>query len=241
MWNDVVELRDFYATSLGQAARRMIRRRIRLLWPDVRGQRVLGLGFATPYLRPFREEAERVLAVMPASQGVLPWPEGERGLVALADETALPFPDCSMDRVLVVHALESSEQVRMLMREAWRVLADGGQLLVVVPNRRGIWARLERTPFGIGRPYTADQLGVLLRDAMFTPMRRETALFMPPSRSRMMLASAPAWEKLGERWCPAFAGVLLMEAVKQIYAVPLDRVAASRRRATLVLPQGFRH
>ena len=48
MWQDVVDLRDFYETQLGQMARRMIRRGVRALWPDVRGQRVLGLGYATP-------------------------------------------------------------------------------------------------------------------------------------------------------------------------------------------------
>jgi hypothetical protein len=74
MYDDVVDLRDFYASRLGQVARRMIRRRLRLVWPDVTGMRVLGLGYATPYLRPFLAEAERVVAVMPAEQGVLPWP-----------------------------------------------------------------------------------------------------------------------------------------------------------------------
>ena len=73
MYTDVVDLRDFYATRLGQVARRMIRRRIRLLWPDLGGMRVLGLGYATPFLRPFADEAERAIALMPAEQGVLPW------------------------------------------------------------------------------------------------------------------------------------------------------------------------
>ena len=62
MWQDIIDLNAFYASPLGQVARRAIRRRIRALWPDLRGQSVLGLGFATPYLRPFQGEAERVLA-----------------------------------------------------------------------------------------------------------------------------------------------------------------------------------
>ncbi|MBF0093508.1 MAG: methyltransferase domain-containing protein [Alphaproteobacteria bacterium] len=240
MWTDVIDLRDFYAGGLGQVARRMIRRRIRLIWPDVTGDRVAGLGFATPYLRQFKTEAERVFVIMPAAQGVLPWPEGEPGLVALADETELPLPDRSVDRLLMIHTLESAEQVRALMRELWRVLADGGRLLVVVPNRRGIWARLERTPFGAGRPYSSTQLDFLLREAMFTPLRNEPALFVPPSWSRMLMGSAPAWEKIGERWFPTFAGVLLVEAAKRIYAAPLDRLPAVRQQRTLSLPQGFR-
>jgi len=239
MWTDVVDLRDFYDTSLGQVARRLIRRRIRMLWPDLSGQRVLGLGFATPYLRPLRAEAERVLAIMPPSQGVLPWPPEGPGLVALADETELPLPDRSIDRVLMIHAIESTEQVRAMMREVWRVMSDGGRLLVIAPNRRGIWARLERTPFGNGRPYTPGQLSRLLRDNLFTPVQTSAALFVPPTTSRMVMKSAPAWEEAGARWFPSFAGVLMVEAAKQIYAGTAVREVRARRRAYITLPQGI--
>jgi SAM-dependent methyltransferase len=239
MWTDVVDLRDFYATSLGQMARRMIRRQLRQLWPDVTGMRVLGLGFATPYLRPFLVEAERVAAVMPASQGVLPWPTEGPGLTLLADETELPLPDRSMDRILLVHALESTEQVRAMMREIWRVLADGGRLAIVAPNRRGIWARLERTPFGQGRPYTTGQLARLLRDNMFTPVATSGALFLPPTTSRVLLRSAPAIEELGHRWFETFAGVNVIEATKQIYAASGLRDGKARRRVYVPIPQGF--
>src|SRR3546814_766455 len=118
MWTDVIDLDEFYRSNLGQVARRLIRRRIRAIWPDVRGMSVLGLGYAVPYLRPFRGEAERVIAVMPASQGVMHWPAGEGGLVALADEAELPFPDLSIDWLLLVHAVECSEQLRPMLREA---------------------------------------------------------------------------------------------------------------------------
>jgi SAM-dependent methyltransferase len=230
MHSDVVDLRDFYQTSLGQVACRMIRRRIRLIWPDVAGMRLLALGYAVPYLRPFRDEAERVITVMPAAQGVLPWPPEGPNIVALADEGELPFDDSSIDRVLLIHALESSEEVRPLLKEVWRVLSGSGRLLVVVPNRRGIWARLDRTPFGSGRPYTLSQLSQLLRDEQFTPVGSDTALFIPPAKRRMIMRSAPAWERIGRSWFPTFAGVLLVEATKQIYAKPAAALRAPRRR-----------
>ncbi len=238
MFADVLDLRDFYASRLGQVARRMIRRRIRLIWPDVGGARLLGLGYATPYLRMFHGEAERVAALMPASQGVLPWPLEGPNCVALGEEGELPFQDYSIDRVLLIHGLEFSEQARSLLEEIWRVLAGGGRLLVIVPNRRGIWARIEGTPFGQGRPYTPPQLSRLLRDAMFTPQHSSAALYVPPTRSRMMLRSAAAFEQIGERWFTTFAGVAMVEATKQIYAKPALKRQERRRPVYVPVPHG---
>lgn len=234
MWTDVVDLRDFYATSAGRVARRLLSRRIRAIWPDLSGQRVLGLGYPAPYLGAYQDEAERTLAVSPALQGVLHWPQSGPNRVALADEAELPFPDSSIDRVLLIHALEFSEQVRPMLREVWRVVTSGGRLVVVVPNRRGIWARLERTPFGLGQPYTNGQLSKLLRDNLFTPVTSAAALYAPPSSSRMMLSTAPAWERLGSRWFRTVAGVVIIEASKQIYAASPVRQRRRRRRPAYV-------
>jgi SAM-dependent methyltransferase len=241
MWSDVVDLRDFYETPRGQVARHMIRRGIRSLWPDLRGKSVLGLGYATPYLRQFRDEAERVIAIMPAGQGVLHWPPEGPGAVALADETELPLPDYSVDRVLLVHGLESTEYLRPMLREIWRVLTGEGRLLVVVPNRRGIWARLDRTPLGWGHPYSPAQLSRLLRDHMFTPGPPEQALYIPPTNSRTLLRGAAAWERIGRRWFPRFAGVVVIEAGKQLYAGSAVRQRRRLRRPVVVpLPQVVR-
>jgi SAM-dependent methyltransferase len=229
MASDVVDLRDFYRSALGQVARRMIRRAIQRVWPDLSGMRLLGIGYATPFLSALSSETERTLAVMPASLGVLRWPAEGRNLVSLAEEGELPFADYSIDRVVLVHALETSEEAGALLKEIWRVLAGGGRVLIVAPNRRGIWARLDRTPFGSGRPYTMSQLSQLLRDEQFTPVGTDAALFIPPATSRMMLRAAPAWERIGKRWFPTFAGVLLVEATKQIYAKPAATRAPRRR------------
>jgi SAM-dependent methyltransferase len=241
MFPDVVDLRDFYGSSLGQVARRMIRQRARLIWPDLRGLSLLGLGYATPYLMPFADEAERVIAVMPATQGVLHWPRDATSLVTLADEAELPLADFSIDRVMLVHAVECTEQLRPMLREVWRVLAGSGRLLVVVPNRRGIWARVDRTPFGQGHPFTQSQLSRLLRDSLFTPVQTASALFVPPTRSRMLLASARAWEQLGRRWFQTFSGAIMIEAEKQIYAAtPLRRPAPRLKPILLPVVSGAR-
>lgn len=217
MFQDVVDLRDFYQTPLGNVTRQLLRQRVREMWPDVAGQSVLGLGFATPYLRQFKNEAERVFSIMPAGQGVVRWPRGEPNLTALADETELPLQDFAVDRVLMVHALEGSDHPGDMLSEAWRVLSGGGRLLLVVPNRRSLWSQVERTPFGFGQPYSAGQVSRLLRSHSFTPLRTLRGLYFLPYRNRSWLKAAPGWERLARTWAPGFAGVILIEAAKQVY------------------------
>lgn len=240
MYDDVVDLRDFYQSRLGQVTRRILRQRISKSWPKLDGLTVMGLGYATPFLRQLREDGVRTIACMPASQGVLRWPPDELNAVFLADESELPLPDGSIDRILLVHALERSEQVRPMLREIWRVLASNGRLLVIAPNRRGIWARLDRTPFGSGSPYSPGQLSRLLRDNLFTPTEVDQALYVPPSNGRMMLRMANTLEGFGGRWFPTVAGVVLVEASKQLYAVPPPRKIEKRRQLLIPAMPGAR-
>jgi len=230
MSNDVVDLRNFYAQRLGMVARRFVSRGIRRRFVDTRGMRVLGIGYPTPYLGLFREEAERCLAFMPAAQGVLKWPTDRPGLAALVDELELPLGDSAVDRVLLVHALEMAQNPMALLREVWRVMAAGGRLLIVVPNRRGVWARLDTTPFGHGRPYSRSQITQLLRETWFTPTGWGDALHMPPVERGWFLRSAVAWERVGAAVAAPFGGVHLVEATKQVYrAIP-----ARKERSRLV-------
>ena len=180
---DVIDLRDFYSQRLGIVARRLINRGIHARWPNAEGQRVLGLGYPTPYLGLFREDSERCIAFMPAAQGVLKWPTARPALATLVDEFSLPLSDAAVDRILMVHSLEMSDDPEGLLREMWRVLAPSGRLIAVIPNRRGVWTRTDTTPFGHGRPYSRSQITQLLRQTWFTPTSWGEALFMPDRKS----------------------------------------------------------
>ena len=165
---------------------------------------------------------------MPASQGVVKWPSTRPTLTALVDDMELPLPDAAVDRVLLIHAVEASPNAGALLREVWRILAAGGRLLVVVPNRRGLWARLDTTPFGHGRPYSRPQITQLLRETWFTPTGWDEVLYIPPIGRKWFLRSAVAWERTGATLSAPFAGVHIVEATKQVYrAIP---VRAERRR-----------
>jgi SAM-dependent methyltransferase len=228
MFNDIADLRNFYETPMGRTAKRLLRARVQAMWPSMTGMTVLGLGYAAPLLRPWEQQAGRLIALMPAQQGVVQWPMEGPYRTVLADETALPLPDCSVDRIVLLHALECTESLRPMLEECWRVLAGTGRLLVIAPSRRGLWSRLEATPFGTGHPYSARQLRNLLTGTQFTPLRMERALYFPPMNNRFVLHAAGSIERFGYRWCYRLAGVLMVEACKQVYAV---RPSARRRLA----------
>jgi len=236
MTNDVVDLREFYLSSLGQAVRRLLRARMHQIWPDVRGETILAIGYGTPLLRPWLGEAAALLAMMPGEQGAAYWPREGPNIACLANITELPLPDESVHRVVLMHAMETVADSDALLREVWRVLKGNGRALVVVPNRRGFWAHTDSTPFGTGRPYSASQLKSTLREYGFLVDRSWCALYMPPSQARLSLALAPMVEKCAAWLFPGFGGLLMMEAGKQIYAPLATKSRALRHRLVLPLP-----
>ncbi|MBB98198.1 MAG: methyltransferase type 11 [Rhodobacteraceae bacterium] len=239
MYLDVVHQRTFYDLPLGRMLRVLVGARIRSFWPELRDRRLIGIGYAGPYMRPYLDEAERCVAAMPAAQGVVAWPRGGRNSATLVDETELPFFDNSFDNALVVHGVDHSGDPDAMLREVWRVLAPGGRMIVVLPNRRGLWARSEISPFGYGRPFSRSQIEALLRSCQFNTLGTGEALFLPPTKSRMLLRSARAWERVGQRLWPAFAGLLLVEAEKQIYrGTPVGKTRLIRSFRPTFIPDG---
>jgi SAM-dependent methyltransferase len=214
MYLDVIDLRDFYAGPTGFMVARHLGPVISGLARIDPTTRVLGFGFATPYL-PALQGAERLLAFMPAGQGVIDWPAAGGSATALVEEGSLPLPDSSIDLILLVHALEMSPRPHTLMAELRRVLTGGGQLIVVAPSRQGPWARSDLSPFGFGRPYSRGQLRHLFAEAGFEAVHWTTGLHMPPASSRLILRGARALDQIGRKVWPAFAGVVVVAAVKR--------------------------
>lgn len=239
---DVFELQEFYADPLGGVARHLISHRVRSRVGNAKGLRIAGLGYATPYLGGWRDEAEAVFGLMPARQGVARWPRDAANLASLVDDCELPFPDGSIDMVLFVHGLEFTENISEALRDVWRVLAPGGKVVAVVPNRRGLWARRDSTPFGHGRPFSRTQLSKLLRESMFDPGTWSYALYVPPINARFLHRSATWWERMGLWVGLGFAGVIIVEATKQVYAKVDGRrerkLAARLRPALAPVPGG---
>ncbi len=209
------------------------------VWGTLVNERLVGLGYALPWLERFGTDADRVFAFMPAAQGAVNWPAAGPSSTALVFDEDLPLVDSSIDRMLLVHSLEHAENPRETLMEVWRVLAPGGRLVIVVPNRRGVWARFEHTPFGTGRPFSRGQLTALLRETNFTPGAFAEALFFPPTMHRPMLRFYQLFERAGRRLGPMFAGVIVVEAQKRLYqGLPVAARASRRIFVPVLSPQG---
>ena len=221
MSTDVRRLIEFYRSPLGKISRALVREEVIRLASSVRGLRVLGLGFATPYLRFSMETAERVLAFMPARQGASAWPREGPSHTVLCDPLEMPLTDAAVDLVICVHAFEHIADAEELMRELWRVAAPNARLIIVVPRRRGLWAQNDNTPFGDGHPYSRPQLERLLRDHSFVPEGWRDGLFLPPFQSSLVLKSTRFFERAGRVLGPAMSGVICVVARKEAFpAVP---------------------
>ena len=239
MHSDIVELRSFYASTLGRLAERSITMALSSVWANVPNERLVGLGYTPPWLERFGSDAERVFAFMPATQGAVVWPATGPASTALVFDEDLPLVDASIDRMLLVHSLEHAENPRETLNEIWRVLSPAGHVVIVVPNRRGMWARFEHTPFGTGRPYSRGQLSELLREANFTPAAWSDGLHFPPSPRRFVMRFHNVLERGGRRLWPIFSGVLVVSAQKRLYqGVPAVQRASRRVFVPALSPQG---
>lgn len=242
MHHDVIELRKFYYTqALGRVVQKVLRDRLTQLWPasQCAGMTVAGYGFAAPLLRPYLGRARRVISLMPRPQGVMAWPAGAPNCSVLSEEAAWPLDTGSVDRLILLHALETADHPNAVLSEAWRLLGPGGRMLVMVPNRAGLWARSDATPFGFGRSYTAGQLESQARGAGFVTERTGAALYIPPSDRRFWLRSAQMWERAGTRISQVLvAGVLFSEFTKQIHA-PVGRLPRVSVPSPLDLLEGI--
>ncbi len=231
MLEDVQTVADFYATGRGRVVARLLRRHLSTLWPDLSGQTLLGLGYTAPFLGLWRQQAAACIDGVTAASSPAPVAIAPVAGCLLHDEL-LPFPTSCLDRVLMVHALETAADGQAMLRAALHALRDDGRLLIVVPNRNGLWAHSESTPFAEGAPCSTGRIERMLARALFRVERMEGALYCPPADLRPLLRFGRALEAAGRHVSPRLAGVLVVEAVKDIHAA----IPASPLRAPIRVP-----
>ena len=234
---DVTELRSFYASPLGAVTQRTLEAVIKARWGNLVGQSVLGLGYASPFLESGRTEAMRTMAFFPATLGAVGWPPHGASSASLVEPELLPLPDDCIDRALVIHCLEAAEAPRLALEEIWRVLTPQGRMILIVPSRRGIWARVDGTPFGQGQPFSRAQLRGMLRDTLFSALHEDEALYMPPLAWRAVMRFSGVFERIGKALALPGAGVFVVEATKQLYRPVTARRGLEFARARVLRPK----
>lgn len=215
---DIVNLREFYSSQLGRRVKGVLRRAVRRHWQLKPEEPIIGIGYATPILQALERGGKPAIALMPSAMGAIYWPVHGSNRSVLGDTLRPPFAPNSLRRILVVHGLEFEEKPEELLAIAWELLAPGGSICLIIPNRHGLWARMGRTPFTQGKTTTASTIKAQLASAKFTLRGSSAALFSPPSAHPLWHILTWPLEWLGRALCPMIGGVWVLDAEKQIYA-----------------------
>lgn len=235
---DILDLAAFYTTPLGRSVAARLSARVAQIWPQAAAgdELVLGYGYAPPLAETLWPAADWHF-LMPQQQGVMAAQAGDKPAI-LTRETGWPVRDDSVNRLLFLHGLEAANHLELVLDEAWRVLRPNGRALLIVPNRRGLWVRGDKTPFGAGRPFSGRQLRVSLQRTGFVPGLMQTALFLPPYMPTGIQRSLRFIETMAGFVTPRLGGVWLVEAVKQVPApLSVQRARKARARRVLGMPR----
>ena len=171
----------------------------------------------------------------------------EHGASLAADPMQLPLASQSVDLVVLPHALESTADPHLVLREAERVLMPEGQLVISGFNPLSLW-RLRQmfAAHAAGAPWDARFVGLLrLRDWLrllgFELNGGRFGCYAPPFVAAEWLARCAVVEQAGARWWPHLGGVYVVRAVKRVHGMrlvtPAWRRERARRRALAAMPQ----
>ena len=167
---------------------------------------------------------------MLSETGVLSW-AGEAGVItACIDSVSWPCATEMFKRIFISHALEHVADQSAFLAEVWRSLKGEGEVVLVVPHRRSLWARADKTPFGQGTPFSRRQLKLALDQAGFDQITIKHSLYMPPFGHRLPLAMRRRLHYVGRVGWAVFGGVLLVRAKKRLYSAYQQPSHALRRK-----------
>lgn len=219
---DILRLKEFYETPAGLRCCSLLHHHLSFIIPPSFSS-FLGVGYVFPYLdhplfETFIQKKGQGAILTTENMGAFPWPSKEQNQVSLINPHNWPIPDQSIDFIFLAHSLEHTPHPTLFLREAWRVLRNEGRLMALVPNRRGLWARSEKTPFGYGHPYSRPQLIGIFQENFFSDLIVQECLYMPPFQFSTSLSMATTWEKIGSRIFQTLGGAFLILGTKSLYA-----------------------
>jgi SAM-dependent methyltransferase len=234
---DILKLRAWYRSPIGHMVRRTLQKHIDDSLPNLRGKRILVLGYGAPYIKLWLKEAQ-VFCGMSARTGSVVWPESGLNRTCLLWDDEMPFADGMFDVVLILHSLEFSDNASAYFSECQRIMKDSGSLLIITPNRLGAWCRLDETPLGLGQPYSIGQLNKELRHTSFAIEKASCGLFTPPYSKEWVLKHSDWFETWGSRFRSPLGGILIVKATKDLHMGTLIRSGNFRQARRVIMPLG---
>ena len=185
---------------------------------------------AVGYPFPFIAKADCSPVFMLSETGVLAW-TGPSGIItACIDSVSWPCATDMFDRIFISHGLEHVADKPAFLAEVWRCLKGEGEVVFVVPHRRSLWARADKTPFGQGSPFSRRQLKFALDQAGFDHITIRHSLYMPPFGQHLPLVMRRRLHYVGRVGWAMFGGVLLATAKKRLYSAHQQPSHALRRK-----------
>jgi SAM-dependent methyltransferase len=244
MQYNIDDLSSFYDGKYGKVASKFIAELLKKRWENLHNLEILGFGYTCPLLDylcesnlPPKEPTRIINYNFPDGVAQKYTPYG-KNISIIGEPENLPFAENSFDRILLCHALEETGNPQKMLRELWRVLRPEGRIVFIVPNRRGLLARMDNTPFGQGRPYSKSQFSEFLTNGMFEINLAKRVLFLPPIDNIANEKAAKFCEEIGQAILPHLGGLLFFEATKRI-AIEPDRTALNKNPQTEIATASY--
>ncbi|MBX3645371.1 MAG: methyltransferase domain-containing protein [Rubrivivax sp.] len=241
----IIELASWLQTPPGQCLLHWEQQQIDQAVTDVFGYHALQLGL--PQLQGLRSNRmpHRWLAAETVVDELAHAPPAATAALHCHFD-ALPFPNQSLDLVLLPHALELSRDPHLTLREVERVLVPEGRVMILGFNPASMWGLRQR--FGRAR----GAVGLGSRRGLFLPRAGEMlgywrmrdwlrllsfeveggcfGCFRPPYKSARWLERSAWMEGVGERWWPVFGAAYFLVAVKRVRGMRLVGLARHEAR-----------
>ena len=187
-----------------------------------------------------------MLAVPPPQDELITIQPADVPIALVCDFDALPFPNDSVDLLVLPHTLEMTRDPHQSLREVERVLRPEGRVVVAGFNPASLWGLRQRAGHakrgvGIGRsglpylPRAGEFIGYWrLRDWLrllgFELEAGRFGCWRPPLNSPRWLERFAWMERVGERWWPVLGSAYFLQAVKRVRGMRLIGLAKQERR-----------
>src|SRR5262245_31801879 len=153
----------------------------------------------------------------------------------LADPQWLPFPENSLDLVVLPHALEFSDEPHKLLREVYRTVRPEGQVVLAGFNPFSLFGAKRYFGRGDTPPWTGNFISLYrLKDWLallgFEVTGGSLDCYVPPFRQEAWLRRFRFFEAAGDRWWPIAGGVYFLRATKRVVGMRVITPAWERRK-----------